>query len=443
MRKRFFTVIVPILLALLFVLPLHSASSPGQMVRGEAAAWSKLVSGSASEGTPLLAQPQQAAVPEVFGGREAQPGAWPWQVALVFAREPDASVGQYCGGTLIAPEWVLTAAHCVLRFEPQEVDVILGRHRLSSDEGERIPAAQFIGHPNFNYNPFSLTFDLDSDLALIRLTIPSTQQPVALFSGTAGEEEKQYTGGTVTGWGLTEQFNFSDALREVVVPFVSSDFCIQVYGSLVTKNMICAGYPKGNKDACYGDSGGQLVVHSQEENGWRQIGIVSWGSGCGYPNSPAVYTRISGFTGWIDACLTDDTSQICTGRDMYESDDQPQQATLIQTDSISQTHNFHDRTDRDWVKFEAKASSSYRIEVQPLGVESDPLLWLYDSDGITSLAYDDDSGEGGAAQLVWHAAHDAILFVEIQDAANAKGDGTVYSLTIRQLTIVRLPIVAN
>ena len=95
------------------------------------------------------------------------------------------------------------------------------------------------------------------------------------------------------------------------------------------------------------------------------------------------------------------------------------------------------------MKFEVKAGSSYRIEAQPLGVQSDPLVWLYDSDGVTTLAYDDDSGKGKAAQLVWQAALDAALLVEVQDAVNAKGNETAYRLVIQQVMIVRLPIIAN
>jgi hypothetical protein len=430
-----------LLLWCLCVISLAVSPVMAQRVQGQRVDASEKGSESASGDAPLLAQPQQEDVPEIFGGREAEPGAWPWQVALVFSREPDASLGQYCGGTLIEPEWILTAAHCVEGFEPQEVDVVLGRHQLSSDEGERIAAGEIMIHPNFNYYTLNDSYDLDADIALIHLATPSTQQPVALFSGTAGEEETLYVGATVTGWGLTDQFRDPDALHEVVVPFVSPDVCTQAYGDFVTEGMICAGYPKGYKDACYGDSGGPLVVHDQEKGGWLQIGIVSWGEYCGLFGSPGVYTRIASFTEWLDACLTDAASQTCTGSDAYEPDDQPQQATLIQSDNISQTHHLHTSTDRDWVKFEAEAGSSYHIQVQPLGSDSDPLVWLYDSDGITPLAYDDDSGGGKAANLMWHAGDATTLFVEIQDAAKSKGDETDYRLTVQEVRIIYLPIV--
>jgi secreted trypsin-like serine protease len=426
MLKRFLVALIPLCLTLSLILPLQAAPTPPQ--------------------------PQQETLPEIFGGHEAEPGAWPWQAALVRSNYPDASIGQYCGGTLIAPHWVMTAGHCVVNYAPDQVDVVLGRHLLSSDQGERIAAAEIIVHPTFNYNPFSYVLDLDGDIALIRLTTPSTQQPITLFAGAAGEEENNYSAATVTGWGLTDQFTFPDALQEVMVPFVTPSACSLRYGSSVTENMICAGYPKGRKDACYGDSGGPLIVHDQEQGGWRQIGIVSWGSGCGLYDSPGVYTRVASYREWVNACLAGTASQQCTGADSYEPDNGPQQATLImplahrvalsQSNTISQTHQFHTSTDRDWIKFEAQTGSSYRIDIQPLGTQSDPLLWLYDSNGITPLAYDDDSGEGSGAALLWHATGDGLLFVEVQDAANGRGDETAYSVVIQQVLPVYLPVVS-
>src|SRR5688500_18515972 len=85
----------------------------------------------------VLAQQAPEEDPEIVGGREAEPGAWPWQAALVQAQSANAFNGQFCGGTLIAPEWVLTAAHCVdAGEEPGELHVVLGRHQLSTDAGE-------------------------------------------------------------------------------------------------------------------------------------------------------------------------------------------------------------------------------------------------------------------------------------------------------------------
>ncbi len=393
-------------------------------------------------GLAVPARAQTVDTPDIFGGREAEAGAWPWQAALVIATEPNAHYGQYCGGTLVGAEWVLTAAHCVDVFSPSEVEVVLGRRQLSSSEGERLAIAQIFVHPNFNYNPLSFGFDVDADLALIRLATPSVQQPAALYRGEVGVEETRYAGATVTGWGYTERADFPDILHEVDVPLVDHAACVENYGQIVTENMICAGYPKGQKDACYGDSGGPLVVHSQEE-GWRQIGIVSWGSGCGYAGEPSVYTRVGNYTGWIDACLADSTSQACLGSDDYEPDNQPAQATLLSSGSFSQTHNLHFRGDQDWLKFEAQAGTLYNIEARPVGSLSDPLLWLYDSDGLTPITFDDDGGGFRAARLEWRAPINGTFYIEVQDLTNATGQRSAYNVEIRNSLSSYLPSISN
>jgi hypothetical protein len=140
----------------------------------------------------------------------------------------------------------------------------------------------------------------------------------------------------------------------------------------------------------------------------------------------------------------DDTgSPVCTGSDQYEPDDQPEQATLITTTEDTQVHHFHIETDRDWLKLEAKAGSSYRIEVDPIGSKSDPLVWLYDDDGLTALAYDDDGGSAKAASLLWRASRDAVIFIEVQDGANGKGTKTAYIIEVQQVIPLYMPRVAN
>lgn len=393
-------------------------------------------------GTNLqTAQPAQVDEPQIFGGQKALPGAWPWQAALVWADQPNAYFGQYCGGTLIAPQWVLTAAHCVDDRGPDEIDVVLGRHNLSSDEGERIKSDRIIIHPDFNYDDQSLSPDLDNDIALIYLATPSVQTPVTLYSGPAGEEEARYIAGTVTGWGLTDTDGYPDALYEVLVPLAPHDVCAQSYGSLLTNNMICAGYPMGYKDSCYGDSGGPLVVRDAEEETWLQVGIVSWGFGCGEPSWYGVYTRVYNFRNWLNTCLADATADICTGMDDYEPDDRAQQAKSL--GSSAQKHNFHVRTDRDWLMFEAQAGSIYRIEAQATAGQSNLLVWLYGDDGLTPLTYAGGS-TAGATRLEWHAPTTGRYYVELQDLTGARGNGTAYKVTMQRIVgAVYLPLTAN
>jgi hypothetical protein len=142
--------------------------------------------------------------------------------------------------------------------------------------------------------------------------------------------------------------------------------------------------------------------------------------------------------------LADSASRHCTGGDAYEPDDRAEQATTVEIDGRAQTHNFHLRSDHDWIKLEAQAGAFYRIEARAVGERSDPLVWLYDSDGVTPLAYDDDGGKATGAALVWRAPRQDTFYVEVQDMAGASGDGTAYHVVVQTepLTIY-LPVAAR
>ena len=224
---------------------------------------------------------------DIIGGREAAVGAWPWQVALM--ADPSNGNTQFCGGALIESDWVLTAAHCVDTWGPGTLYVVAGRHRLSSSDGEALPVSRIIVHAG--WNPATS----DSDIALLQLGVSSTATPVSIgaISYPPGTEA------TVIGWGLTipgDNSSASNVLMQVEVPVSTSAQCTDAYGSSITDSMFCAG--KAGSDSCQGDSGGPLMV---AENGtdWHQIGIVSWGIGCGSTGYPGVYTKVSVFRDWI------------------------------------------------------------------------------------------------------------------------------------------------
>jgi len=237
-------------------------------------------------------------VPSIVGGKEAAPGAWPWQVALLSNRYNQ----QFCGGSLIARNWVLTAAHCVNDALPGNLSVVVGRHDLSTSEGQRIQVNQILVHPDYN-----VAADGDADIALLRLTQPAvlttTVQLVPLTGPLDAAAYAPGTPATVTGWGTRKwgEADYPDKLYQVTVPIVDQAACVFAYGSLaweITDNMICAGLSEGGKDACQGDSGGPLVV--PVGTGWKQVGIVSTGQECAMPVYAGIYTRVPNFITWID-----------------------------------------------------------------------------------------------------------------------------------------------
>ena len=241
------------------------------------------------------------APPEIVGGQTAAVGEFPYQVALLDHSEPDTYWAQFCGGSLIGPSTVLTAAHCVEGTAPGQLDVLVRTIRLNNT-GVRKPVARIIPHPQYNANTSAY------DFAIIKLRSPVTN----LSGGLAGfipivapTQAALWSPGrtaTVTGWGLTSDGgDASTVLRKVSVPVVSDTACRNAYGrDMISSVMVCAG--QTGRDACQGDSGGPLAVRNGA--GWVQIGVVSWGEGCGDAGFPGVYSEVAAVRPWILANVT-------------------------------------------------------------------------------------------------------------------------------------------
>ncbi len=232
----------------------------------------------------------------IVGGVPAQNiDELPWQVALLDGGS--TAPRQFCGGSIIAPRWVLTAAHCVEGRTPQSVDVLAGTVFKGSG-GMRVDVAALFIHPNWGQTPTK--YDFDS--ALIRLKEPlAVGSPIDLATSTTPLPVDFPV--RVSGWGATSEGGpSSHQLLFVDVPVVSNETCngTASYGGAISENMICLGKAQGGQDSCQGDSGGPAALIGSSNT---LVGIVSWGWGCARPSYYGVYTRVSAVKAWVDATL--------------------------------------------------------------------------------------------------------------------------------------------
>jgi len=229
----------------------------------------------------------------IVGGQPAE-DKWQWMVALI--DKSTEFVNPFCGGTLVAPSWVVTAAHCVSHDSVSTLEIFAGSSDLNDETGQRIPIKQIVMHPD--YDPETE----DSDIALLELS--TSLDNYRTLSVLPVDYEVDGMDGTIMGWGrVGEYLSTSDVLLQATIPIVTNETCVSVFGDdLITDNMICAGDVYGEKDSCYGDSGGPLMVYTQ--GNYYLAGIVSWGEGCGRNGFYGVYTRVSKFYSFIQNCVS-------------------------------------------------------------------------------------------------------------------------------------------
>ncbi len=278
--------------------------------------------------------------PRVIGGDPAKKDEFPFQVALLDTGTLDDSKdsqyqAQFCGGSLISDEWVLTAAHCMVdewgEVYPTEWNTVLVGATSLVDDAERIVAAEV--YVKEDYDP--ITFD--NDVALIKLSKKVKAKSIQM---TDGSDITDAGKAMVIGWGLRDDGSapvellkgevgmfpnatcndgirgyFADGLQQMLLSqshlklseadvTKAMEILGPAIGDPLTQQMVCAGTQSGEVSSCHGDSGGPLFVNTPK--GAVQVGIVSWGAGplnadmfCGHENAYAVFSRVSSFNAWV------------------------------------------------------------------------------------------------------------------------------------------------
>jgi len=228
----------------------------------------------------------------IIGGTEAEKGAWPWQVLIQYE---DSTT---CGGTLIHPEWVVTAARCVYRKEaaPGYFTITTGEHDRSKDEGSemQIKGDSIYIHPDWDHTT------RDNDVALVQLRRPALLgkyiQPACYPSGDLPVGTECY----ITGWGVTAANAIPDVLQQGKLPIVSSKVCAEKNPDFpILDSMICGG--SGGADevsGCQGDEGGPLVCKVKDK--WELHGTVSYvPNSCSSQEAYTVFSRTDRFKEWM------------------------------------------------------------------------------------------------------------------------------------------------
>lgn len=231
----------------------------------------------------------------VVGGQNADPGEYPSVAEVTF--------GPFlCTGTLIAPNWVLTAGHCSnitagtvaspAHWPPQLINVRIGG--VTRSDGDRRGVSRVVMHPDY-------LLTAGYDISLLQLSSNSTMAPTQV----AGDAERDlWTAGTleaIVGWGVTEENgDRPERLQEAQVPITTDDYCAGAYGDFDPATMVCAGFPEGGVDTCQGDSGGPMFGRTAA-GALRVVGSTSFGDGCARPGKPGVYARVADDTlrAWI------------------------------------------------------------------------------------------------------------------------------------------------
>ncbi|XP_036617393.1 acrosin-like isoform X1 [Trichosurus vulpecula] len=243
----------------------------------------------------------------ILGGKDTRPGAWPWMVSMQLITN-SGQRSHACGGSLLTPTWVLTAAHCFKGTRDlSQWRLVVGAWEvqwaaaatLSNLEQER-KAVRILLHEQYN------SWTENNDIALVEMNKPvhcGYLVQIACLPRPSDDPVKDSEPCIIAGWGYKEENASQPAavLQEAEVKIISLETCngTEWYQGFIHSNNLCAGYPEGKIDTCQGDSGGPLMCKDKSSNTFVVTGITSWGTGCGRVKRPGVYTSTGNFLEWI------------------------------------------------------------------------------------------------------------------------------------------------
>ncbi|XP_022243365.1 serine protease 42-like [Limulus polyphemus] len=240
----------------------------------------------------------------------AEFGEFPWQVAILRKIGPKDSL-YACGGALIDSRWVVTAAHCLKKFQAGDLKIRLGEWDVNRDDEFYPYIEKYIlevhVHPRF------ISGNLKNDIALLLLDGPVNINSPHIAPACLPDLHDRFDGQRcwVSGWGKDAFGNngkYQNVLRKVDMPIIGFKDCeARLQHTRLGRayrlypGFLCAGGEPG-KDACEGDGGSPLVCENQ--NGlWKVVGLVSWGIGCGQPGVPGIYVNVGHYRPWIDSFI--------------------------------------------------------------------------------------------------------------------------------------------
>jgi secreted trypsin-like serine protease len=236
-------------------------------------------------GSDLTTDPATRTDSRIVGGTVAPPQLHPFQIALLQKNVASDYQAAFCGGTLVADQYIITAAHCS-EFLTKDVAVLVGKRNLTGKgNANRVNVSEIYIHPKYQ------STSKDYDVAVWKLAKPVSGIPFAQLPAR-GTDPLPSTSTTVSGWGTTKykQNSYPRELRAVSIPVVDRETCNSPnsYSGSITSRMFCAG--EQGKDSCQGDSGGPITRSPSNK---ILIGVVSFGVGCGWSRFPGVYTRLA------------------------------------------------------------------------------------------------------------------------------------------------------